>query len=473
MNRKILNSFVWKLLERGGAQAVQVSMQLILARLLGPEILGRMAIILVFTNIFLVFIEGGFNTALIQKKKVDALDYSTVLVFSVLVSIFFYLLLYVLAPIIGNFYNDNELSTIIRILGVVLFPLGYNSIQIAYISRNQNFKPLFLSSSMSLFISGGVAVVLALNGFGIWVLVIQQIISSYLTPILLNRIIKFKVNLKFSLNRLRSMFKFGIGILAGNLIYSLYLDLRKLLIGKVYSTEDLGFYQRGELIPKSVVTNFDKVLQSIIFPTLSSLQDEHSKMKHIIKKTMEVSAFIIYPIGIGLFIVSEPLIIVILTDEWLEAVPYLRVFAITYALWPLLSLNLQSIKALGKSDLIVKMEFTKRVVGLLLIIITLPYGPYYIALGTLIERIIELFINAYPNRKLINFTLSEQFMVTLPSLTSAIVMLIIVYPINFLTISMYYKLILEISLGIIVYLLASTQINKNLLKYFIKVLKQK
>ncbi|MGO3200851.1 MAG: oligosaccharide flippase family protein, partial [Ruoffia tabacinasalis] len=310
-------------------------------------------------------------------------------------------------------------------------------------------------------------------GFGIWVLVIQQIISSYLNPILLNRIIKFKVNLKFSLNRLRSMFKFGIGILAGNLIYSLYLDLRKLLIGKVYSTEDLGFYQRGELIPKSVVTNFDKVLQSIIFPTLSSLQDEHSKMKHIIKKTMEVSAFIIYPIGIGLFIVSEPLIIVILTDEWLEAVPYLRVFAITYALWPLLSLNLQSIKALGKSDLIVKMEFTKRVVGLLLIIITLPYGPYYIALGTLIERIIELFINAYPNRKLINFTLSEQFMVTLPSLTSAIVMLIIVYPINFLTISMYYKLILEISLGIIVYLLASTQINKNLLKYFIKVLKQK
>lgn len=447
-------------MERGGAQIIQIVVQIILARLLGPNEFGTMAIVLVFINLSRVFIEGGFNVALIQKKNTDNLDYSSIYVLSLIISVILFLVLYIFSPYISNFYGQPDLTTILRISGILLFPGALNTVQDSYVAKNQLFKKAALVSLTANLISGIVGIIVAYLNFGIWALITQQILASYIYSYLLQWKINWKPKLVISWVRVQNLFSYGSRILGSSLIYRLYLESRTLIIGKVFSPADLGFYQRGEQIPKVLVGNIDGSIQAVMLPTLSANQEDLETIKSMIRRSLKISTFVIFPMMFGLAAVSNNLFYILLGEKWADASSYLAIFSLTYALWPLITLNQQSVRALGRSDIILNTEIIKRVIGIIIILVSVRFGVKTIAWGFLIERLVETFINAWPNKKLINYGYFQQVKDISPSFVISILMYFCIIILNLLQLNLVFKLFIQIIMGLCVYFMLAL-ITKN------------
>lgn len=466
-NNVIFSSLIWKFLERGGSQGIQFIVQIILARLLSPSEFGAMAIVLVFISLAQTFVDGGFSTALIQKKDADKLDFSSIFYLSLGIASIVYILILIFAPIISNFYQSKSLTPILRVLSLILFPGALNSIQVAYVARNMQFKKLFKTSLIATVISAIVSISAAYLNFGIWALVIQQITYHIVNSIALWFSVRWRPELIFSIKRVEALFSYGSKIFISNFIYRIYLDIRTLLIGRIYNATDLAFYQRGEQIPRVLVNNIDGSIQAVILPALSTHQDDQQRIKSIIKRTLSISSYLIFPIMIGVIVVAEPLVIILMKEKWLPAVPFLRIFCLTYAFWPIITINLQPMRALGKSELLLKLEIIKRIIGMLIIIISIPFGIYAIAFGAVLERLIEVFINAHPNKKLINYSISEQIRDISPSLLQSFLMGLVVFLLQYLRIAPLPLLFLQIFVGGSVYILLSVIFKNQSFTYLI------
>jgi O-antigen/teichoic acid export membrane protein len=469
---KILSALFWKLMERGGTQGIQFIIQIVLARLLAPEQFGTIAIVMVFISIATVFVQSGFNTALIQKKDADEIDFSSVFYLSLIISGMLYVLIYLIAPSVANFYRDPVLMPVLRILSLTLFFGAYNSIQNAYIARKMEFKKLFLSSFGAIVISGILGIISAYQGLGVWSLVIQQLVNQVLITIILFFVVKWKPQLVFSLDRLKILFSFGSKLLASSLLNVLYINLRTLIVGRTYNSETLGFYNRGEQFPKVIVTNIDGSIQTVMLPTLSAFQDDKQKVKQIVRRSILTSSFIIFPIMIGMAAVAEPLVKVVLTDKWIQSVPFLQIFCVSYAVMPIHTANLQAINALGRSDIFLKLEILKKVVGVGVLLISIPLGIYAIAIGMVFSGLISSFLNAYPNKQLLNYSYFEQLKDIFPSLLISLVMGIVVYLMNFLDIEAWKILLIQIALGSNLYIVLSITFKNESLYYLIDAIKQ-
>ena len=270
---KVLNGLFWKLMENGGAQGVQFLVSIILARLLSPEEYGVVGVILIFVTIANVLVQNGFSTALIQKRKVDDTDFSSVFFFNMAVSAVIYLVLFLAAPGIAYFYRNQEMTALVRVLAVVLFPGGVISIQNAYVSRNMEFKGLFISSFVASMISGAISIFLACRGLGVWALVWQQIAYYFFYMLILFMSISWKPRLLFSILRIKTMFAFGWKLLCASLLDTVYNNIYGLVIGRIYNESMLGNYNRGEQFPKLIVSNLGAAIQSVMLPVLSASQD--------------------------------------------------------------------------------------------------------------------------------------------------------------------------------------------------------
>ncbi|MDU5107881.1 lipopolysaccharide biosynthesis protein, partial [Clostridium sp.] len=448
----VINSLLWKLMERGGVQGVQFILQIILARLLTPNDYGIISLITVFVALANVFIQSGFNTALIQKKNADEDDFSSVLYISIFVALLIYIFLFISAPTIADFYRIIQLVPVLRVLSIILFFGAFNSIQNAIISRTMQFRKLFLSSVLSMIISGTIGIILAYLGFGVWALVAQQLLNQISITIILWFTLKWRPKLAFSFSRVGRLFSYGWKLLVSSLIDTLYMNLRSLIVGKMYTPNTLAFYSRGEQFPQVIVSNINGSIQSVMLPTLSEEQDNKNRVKELVRRSIVTSSFFLFPIMIGLAVIGEPLIKIILTDKWLPCVPFMQVFCLTYALWPIHTANLQAINALGHSDIYLKLEVTKKVVGVIILIISMSFGVYAIALGGLLSGILSSFINAYPNSKLLNYSYKEQVKDIMPSLILAIIMGIASYSILLFKLSPYITLLIQVSLGAVVYI---------------------
>lgn len=466
----VFTSLFWKLVERSGAQAIQIIVQIILARLLSPNEFGTMALVLVFLNLSRVFIEGGFNVALIQKKDTDDLDYSSIYVLSIIISIILFAVLFLISPLLANFYNQKNLSSVLRVSGIILFPGALNTVQSSYIAKNLMFKKSAIVSLIATVTSGITGIILAYFSFGIWALILQQIIYMYLYVYLLQWRIKWKPKFIISWDRVRILFSYGSKILGSSLIYRLYLESRTLIIGKFFSAAALGYYQRGEQIPKVLATNIDGSIQSVMLPTLSAKQDDLNGVKSIVRRSLKVSTFLVFPIMFGLAAIAKTLILVLLGIKWTDSTIFLIIFSFTYALWPIITINQQSVRALGRSDIILKTEIIKRVFGILIIILSVSFGVKAIAWGFFMERLIETFINAWPNKKLINYSYSEQILDILPSFINSLVMYIPVFLMNFLDINLVVLLFLQIVVGGTIYALFSIVTKNDSLTYLMTTL---
>jgi teichuronic acid exporter len=448
---KVLTSLLWKFMERGGTQGIQFIVQIILARLLLPEDYGIIALVVIFTSIASVFVQSGLNTALIQKKDADEADFSSVFYLSLFIACLIYLILFFTAPFIALFYDEPQITSVFRILSITLFFGAFNSIQNAVVARNLQFKKLFFSSTGAILVSGILGVYLAYNGFGVWALVWQQISNQLIVTLILWFTVKWRPRLIFSVDRIRLLFSFGWKLLFASLITTLYADLRSLIIGKMYNSQMLGFYTRGQQFPSIIIKNISASIQSVMLPVISAQQDNITQVKRMVRRSMLTSTFAIFPIMVGLAIIAEPLVKILLTDKWLPCVPFLQIFCASYATSSIQTANLQAINALGRSDIFLKLEIIKKVIGLAILGVTVFYGVYAIAIGQLVSAFISTFINAYPNKKLISYSYKEQWRDIMPSLFLSLVMGVIVYSIQWFGMTLWITLIVQVCSGVVLY----------------------
>lgn len=472
---KVITSFLWKFLERFGTVGIQFIIQIFLARLLSPDDYGAIALITVFITIANVFVQNGFNTALIQQKHVLEEDYSSVFWISMMVAFACNILIFLLSPLISNFYNMPILKNVLRVLAVTLFFGAYNSIQIAKISREFMFKNLFFSSLIGIAISGIFGIILAVYKFGVWALVFQQLSNQIIISIVLYFKVDWKLKFKINIERVKVLFNFGSKLLLSSLIDVIYNNIYSLVIGKAYDSSTLGYYNRADQFPNLIVYNVNGSIQSVILPALSEYQDDRYRVKEMVRKAMSLSSFLVFPLMIGMAVCAEPIISLFLTDKWLPCVPYLQILCLSYMLWPIHTANLQAINALGRSDIYLKLEIIKKIVGIISLLISLPFGVVVMVYMKLITGIISTFVNSYPNKKLLNYSYIHQFFDLLPALLMSSIMAVFVIGINsVLSVnfnSLLMRLVIDVICGGGIYLLLSIITkNKNLL-YFINVLK--
>lgn len=468
----IISSLFWKLIERIGTQGIQFILQIILARLLSPDQFGTIAIVMVFINLANVFIQSGFNMALIQKKDIDNGDFSSVLYVNLIVSSLLYLIIFLFAPIIAEFYRDTILLPVLRILGLTLFFGSVNSIQNAYVARNMLFRKLFYSSLGSIIVSGVIGIVLAFSGVGVWALVFQQLTNQILITMIMWFTVRWRPTRELSKNKIKILFIYGWKLVTSSLLNTLYMELRTLIIGRVYSPSLLGYYNRGQQLPQLICTNIDGAIQSVMLPTLSAYQDNKIKVKNMMRRAVVTSSFLVFPMMIGMASVAEPLIRIILTDKWLPAVPFLQIFCISFMLTPIHTANLQAINAMGRSDIFLRLEIIKKVIGFIILVFSLPFGVYAIAIGQLAGGFISTFINAYPNKKLLDYSYTEQWMDIMPTLIIAVLMGAGVQLLNFLNLVMWQIFVIQIVFGITFYIGIAKMFKLECFSYLVTTLKQ-
>lgn len=464
---KILFSLFWKLMERGATQGISFIISIILARLLLPEDYGLIALVTIFISLSRVFVQSSFNTALIQKKDANEVDFSSVFYLSLFIAVLLYVILFFTAPLISMFYDKPQLIQVFRVLSITLFFGAVNSIQNAVIARKMQFKKLFFSSLGAIIISGTIGIVTAYQGFGVWALVIQQLVNGFMVTAILWFTVKWRPKLIFSFQRVKGLFSYGWKLLVSTLIDNLYMSLRSLIIGKIYTPDMLGYFNRGKQFPQLLVSNINGSIQSVMLPTLAAEQDNRKRVKEMVRRSIVTSSFILFPMMIGLAVVAEPLVKILLTDKWLPCVPFLQIFCISYALWPIHTANLQAINALGRSDIFLKLEIIKKIIGLIILGVSIFFGVYAIALGGVLSGIISTFINAYPNKELLNYSYKEQWKDIMPSLLISIVMGVVVYCINFVGLNSWITLLIQIILGVVLYIGMTKIFKLECYKYLI------
>jgi teichuronic acid exporter len=309
-------------------------------------------------------------------------------------------------------------------------------------------------------------------GFGVWALVIQQLINQISITIIMWFTVKWRPRLTFSFQRVKKLFSFGWKLLVSSLLNAIYVDIRTLIIGRFYTPSVLGYYNRGQQFPSVIVSNINGSIQSVMLPTLSAHQDDTKRVKEMMRRAIKTSSFMIFPMMIGMAVVAEPLVKIVLTDKWLPAVPFLQIFCFSYALTPIHTANLQAINAMGRSDIFLRLEIIKKIIGLIILGISMQFGVYAIALGQVFGGIISIFINAYPNKELLDYSYKEQWLDIMPSILISITMGAIVYSINFINILAWKILVIQVGIGVIIYLFLAKVFRLESFYYIIDTIKQ-
>lgn len=475
LKKQTITGAFWKLGERAGTQIMSFVVSILLARRLLPEDFAIIALVIVFMTICDKITISGFATALIQKKDADNLDFSTVFFFSIVVSLILYLVLFFSAPYIASFYskfNYELLIWVIRIMGLRLMVIAVNSVQHAYVSRTMQFRRFFWSTSISTLIAGTLGVCMAYSGCGVWALVTQFLAGSILEASILWFTVRWRPNFTFSWHRLKSLFSYGWKLFVASLIKILYNDLRSLIIGKVYTPNDLAFYNRGQSFPQLADSNISGTIDAVLFPAISKKQNSKDEMLSMLRRAIRTSSFIIMPILATLAIVSASLIEILLTSIWLPSVIYMQILCFAYFFSPIELENLQAIKAIGRSDVVLKLEIIKKTVGLTILIISIPFGVNIIAVGMVISSLFSAIVNAIPNKKFLGYSIKMQFKDVMPQLflsTLIFIIMTLFFPSHIF--SKWTNLILQTSICAIFYLAAAKLLKLDSLQYIVKTVK--
>ncbi|MFI3326463.1 MAG: lipopolysaccharide biosynthesis protein [Clostridia bacterium] len=473
MNNKIstISNLIWRFAERSGAQIVSFVVTIVLARILTPEDYGVVAIVTVFTSILQVFVDSGLAVSLIQKKDADDLDFSTVFYFNIFFCVVLYFILFLSAPLIADFYAEEQLTALIRVLGLTLIISGLKNVQQAYVSKKLLFKKFFYATLGGTIFSAILGIYFASIGFGVWAIVIQGLSNKIIDTIILWITVKWRPIKAFSIERLKKLYSFGLKILISQLLGSIYENLRQLIIGKMYSTSDLSFYNKGKQMPNLVITNINTSIDSVLLPVMSEAQNDIVKLKNMVRRSIVTSTYVIFPVMVGLAVCSESIILLLLTEKWSEVIPYMQIFCIMYAVHPMHTANLNALKAMGRSDLFLKLEIIKKVIGLIVLFSVIKYGPLAMAYSTVFTTIISSFINAYPNKKLIGYSYFEQIKDLFPSILLSTFMGFCIWWIQYLPIASIFVLIIQIITGVGIYVLGSIVFKMETFHYVLGTVK--
>lgn len=469
---KIVSGMMWSFSEKIAAQVVSVVVSIILARLLMPDDYGVVAIVYIFTVIAEIFVTSGLGTALIQKKDADDTDFSTLFWCNLILSLILYLVLFFLAPVIAYFYDNALLTSVIRVLGIKLPVSAVNSIQYAYVSRKMEFRKFFFATSIGTVVSAVVGISMAYSGFGVWSLVAQYLTNSVIDTSVLFLVNKWHPNFVFSIQRAKPLIKYGWKILASDFIGTVFNQLNALIIGKAYTTADLAYYTHGNKIPDLVNNNINSSLSAVLFPAFS-LSNDIEEIKRIRRKCLMIMEYVVFPLMFGMIAVADKMIIVLMTEKWLPAVLFVRISCIAAIIGIFGTTLIQEIKAIGRSDVTLKIELLKKTIYIIIAVIAIRYGIEAVAWTLVIREIIAFCFNVYPVRKYIGFDFSIYIRDALPCLIMSVIMLISVISLERLIKNNALCLTVQILVGGIIYItLSAISKNKSFI-YLIDILKHK
>lgn len=472
--KKIVSSLSFKFFEQLAVKGLGLIISIILARLLSPDNFGQLAIMAVFINLSLSLIQSGFGTALIQTKDLSKKDYSTAFYINLLLSITMVAIIFVTAPFIGKFYNSTAIVAPLRFYSLSLLFGAFNSIQTAKLQREMRFKASMYARLFATIASGILGIVFAYLGYGIWALVVYNfsyiVISSFTMLCASRWLPKFE----FSKDRAKVLWGFGWKMFVSSLLCSLYDDVRSLVVGKKYSTDDLGYYNRGAQFPMIISTTTESAIQSVMFPVFSKEQDKKERLIAMLERSLSLSCLIIFPIMIGIAIVAKPLVVILLTEKWLPAVDYVYIFCIAYMTKSLTTPNLTAIKAIGRSDIYMKLEIIRRVAMMVVLLISVFCfnSVLAIVIGFAISLWVDVIIISIPMKKLFNFGILKQFKLIWKILLATLIMAIFVYLVGILNINIYLSFTLQILCGIVVYSAVCLLIKEQNFLYLAKMVKK-
>lgn len=473
MNGKsVIINFVWKFMERTGIQVVNLIVQMVLARLIAPQDFAAVAIIMVFITIANIFVQSGLGTALIQSKEVTDEDYSSVFYTSLLISIAMVVLLYFCAPMIAEFYGMPILVELIRWQSLIILTGSFNTVQQAVLSREMQFRKNFFASIIGCVVAGIISIICALKGIGIWAIVILNISNNIIYSIILWILVKWRPRLVFSFSSMKRMFSFGWKLLAASLVGTIYDNLRTLIIGRVYPANMLAYYNRADTVSSSLMNGITGSISAVMLPVLSQSQDDESAIKNMLSKTFQLNCFICVPMMFGLAAIGENLIVVLFSETWRESGIFLSIICLGYAFYPMHSANLQAIYAVGRSDIVLRLEIIKRITGFALILISIPFGIYAMTVSIVVMSLLATIINASPNKKLLDYSLIEQvkdiwvyFLMSMIMAAGVVGLGVIISSLN-----IYIVLVAQILFGVLLYVLCCLICKPFAFKYILGIL---
>ena len=470
-SQSVLSNLIWRFMERCGSQLISFVVSVVLARLLAPELYGSIALVTVITSILQVFVDSGMANALIQKKDTDDLDYSSVFYFNLVFCLVLYLGLFLAAPFIARVYEDSSLVPVIRVLGLTLVVSGVKNVQQAYVSKTMQFRRFFFATLGGTLFSAVVGISMAYMGYGIWALVMQQLLNAAVNTAILWLTVGWKPRLAFSFTRLAGLISYGWKLLVSALLDTVYNKLYQLVVGIVYSSADLAYYNKADQLPVLVVENINSSIDSVLLPVLSAEQDKRLVVREMTRRAIKMSTYVMMPMMAGLAACAEPLVRLLLTEKWLPCVPYMQIFCVCYAFYPLHTANLNAIKAMGRSDMFLYLELIKKAVGILALVITMYMGVFYMALSRIFTGVLSQLINAFPNKKLLDYPYLEQLKDMAPSILLSALMAAGVYLLTFLGLNDFATLALQLACGVALYVALSLLFRIDSFNYILSVIK--
>ncbi len=405
----VVRSMLWKLMERGSIQLVSFVVTLVLARIMGPTEYGLVSLVTVFTSLAAVIVDGGFSSALIQRKDADEVDYSSALVLTVAISGILYLALLLAAPAIADMYSEPRLVAITRAIAALILIGAFNSIQVAFASKHFMFRQLFVSNLLSSVLSGFIGIVLALQGLGVWALVAQQLARQTLACIVMFVTVGWKPTFAFSFDSVKDLFSFGKNVLAGNLLVSFFLNVRSMIIGLICDATVLGYFNRGRQFSSTMMEAIGGSIQDVLFPTFAVVQDDTAFVKKLVRRAIRLSCFVIFPLMFGLAVCGPALVEVLLGEAWTGCVPYLQLFAISYLFHPIQTITAQALRGIGNSNTTLRIELVRKTIEFLLLIISIPLGPLAFAGSAIVSGMLGCLVAMGVNQRELNYVVREQF----------------------------------------------------------------
>lgn len=453
IQNKAINGLFWSFFERIGQQGIQFLITIILARLLLPEQFGLIAMLTIFMAVAQSFVDSGFGSALIQKQDASHLDECSIFYFNIMVGCMVAGLLFLSAPWIAAFYRIPLLTPLARVLSLNLIINAFGVVHTALITKRIDFKAQMKVSVVAGILSGSIGIAMAYRGYGVWSLVAQSIASNLFRTALLWFFLPWRPSWMFSWVSLRSMFSFGSKLLYSGLLDTIYNNLYLVVIGKMFSATELGYYTRAaqtQLFPSAILSS---TVNRVTFPVFSSMQDDMARLKRATRKALSSLAMFNFPLMIGLAVVAKPLVLVLLTDKWLPCVPYLQLLCVVGLLYPLHVINLNVLMAQGRSDLFFRLEIYKKATITAAIFLTARWGIIAMIYGQIATSILAYYMNSYYTGKLISYPPSEQIKDFFPLLFLASLMGFGVFLAGYLPLHNNLALLLsQVSIGIILYI---------------------
>lgn len=466
---QVARSFAWSAVERFSVQGISFLLSIIIARIVSPSSYGLIVMVQIFLSFSQLFIDSGFSNALIQKKDSDETDFCTVFFFNLGVAIGLYLILFFLAPLIAKFYEEPRLTSVTRIISLNLILSSLSIVQKTRLTINLDFKTQTRAGLIAVIISGTIGVICAYKGLEVWALVVQGVVNQFIISVALMFFSRWWPKPIFSIQSFKRLFGFGSKLMLANILSSLYVNLTNLVIGKKYSSADLALYNRGFNLSQFPSTNLSDVLNRVIYPIIVRVQDDIEALRKEYLKYLHLSYYIILPLMGLLFVLARPLIDALLTEKWLDAVPYLQIFCINFMFYPLQLQSGNPVAALGHSGILLKAQIVKRIVSFVILIFSLTISIPAVCWGILASSAIEVFINIYICRKEIKIGFREH----LKTLLDVILIVGIICVIVFFTVKLIPNSMLKVLIGgfmgITLYLLATWIFNIKEKEYLIQM----